>query len=41
MKDLDQYIKSKKSILDTLPNNVDIFNKILVFSPLGDFVLNR
>jgi len=38
---LDQYIKSKKSILDNLPNSVDILDKILVFSFLGDFALNK
>ena len=41
MKDLDQYIRSKKSILDNPPNGVNMLDKILVCSPLEDFVLNK
>jgi len=41
MQDLDQYVKSEKSILDNLPNGVNVLNKTLVFSSLGEFILNK
>ena len=41
IRDLDQYIRSEKPISDNPPNGVDILDEILVFSPLGDFVLNK
>ena len=41
IKNLNQYIKSKKSILDNLLNSVDILNEILIFFSLEDFVLNK
>jgi hypothetical protein len=41
MKDLDQHIISKKSISDNPPDSVDMLNKFLIFSPLGDFALNK
>ena len=41
IKNLDQYIKSEKSILDNPPNSVDILDKILVYSPLGNFMSNK
>ena len=41
IQDLDQYVKLEKSILDNPPNSVNVLDKTLVFSPLGDFILNK
>ena len=41
IKDLDQYIISKKSISDNPPDGVDMLDEILVFSPSGDFTSNK
>jgi len=41
MQDLNQYIRLEKSILDNLPNSINVLDKTLVFSPLRDFALNK
>ena len=41
IKDLDQYIILEKFISDNLPNGIDILNKIIVFSFLENFILNK